>query len=161
MTGLAVAKVVKKAKAAFTLIELVLVAVLLGVIAMIAIPRFGSDATNRLAAVTTAREIASDMRLARSLAISNAGTTPQGYALQMTGGPPYSGYRIVNLTTGAPVSTKTIAGAIVCTGDSEFGFSVLGSLLPGSGTALLVSGDGKQYALALTPATASVTIQEQ
>jgi len=153
--------VVGKPKDAFSLIELVLVAALLGVIAMIAIPRIGGGAADRLAATTTAREIASDMRLARSLAIANAGTNPLGYAVQMTGGSPYSGYRIVNLTTSATVSTKTVAAAVVCTGDGEFRFSALGSLSGGSGTALSVSADGRQYALTLAPATASVTIQEQ
>ncbi len=153
--------VMKKSKDAFSLIELVAVVIILGVITMIAIPRFSSDTLNRLAVKTTAREIASDMRLARSLAISNASINAQGYALEMTGSSPYSGYRIINLTTAETVSTKTIPDEILCTGDSEFGFGPLGSLSAGSGTALAVSGDGKAYTLTLTPATGSVTVQEQ
>ena len=151
----------QKSNGAFSLIELVLIVALLGVIAMIAIPRFGSDAVNRLAATTTAREIASDMRLARSLAISNASANPNGYAVKMTGSSPYSGYSVVSLMTDETVSTNTILPEILCTGDSEFRFASLGNLAAGSGTALSVSGNGKRYALTLTPATASVTLQEQ
>ena len=150
-----------KSKAAFSLVELVLVVAILGAIAFIAVPRLGSDTLNRLTATTTAREIATDMRLARSLAVSNAGANSQGYAIRMTGSPPYSEYKIVNLVTDETVSTKTIPATVSCTGDTEFRFGPLGNLASGSGTTLSVSGDGKQYALTLTPATAAVVIQEQ
>ena len=79
----------------------------------------------------------------------------------MTGGAPYSGYEIVNLLTDAMVSTKTISAKVLCTGDSEFRFAPLGNLSAGSGTTLSVSGDGKEYALTLTPATGTVRMQEQ
>ena len=151
----------QKSVAAFSLIELLLVVVLLAVIAVVAIPRFGLDTLGGLAATTTTRKIASDMRLARSLAISRATTNSQGYAVRMTGAAPYSGYEIVNIMTGETVSTKIISSDVSCTGDSEFRFGPLGSLSPGYGTALLVSGQGKQYALTLTSATGSVTHQEQ
>lgn len=151
----------QKSRAAFSLVELVLIVAIIGVIAIIAVPRFGGDALNLLSATTTAREIASDMRLARSLAISKASTNSQGYAVRMTGSSPYSGYQIVNLMTDETVSTKTVLAAVSCTGDAEFRFGPLGNLATGSGTALSVSGDGKQYALTLTAATGSVTMQEQ
>jgi prepilin-type N-terminal cleavage/methylation domain-containing protein len=150
----------QKPRAAFTLVELVLVVVILGVMAVVALPRFGHDALDRLATTTIAREIASDMRLARSLAISNAATNAQGYAVRMVGAPPYSSYEILSIPTGETVSTKAIPGGVACTGDPEFRFGPLGALSPGSGTTLRVAGQGKQYVLTLIPATGSVTIQE-
>jgi len=153
--------IVQESRAAFSLIELLLIVVLVGVIAMVAVPRFGPDVMNRSAVPTTAREIASDMRLARSLAVSSASTNPDGYAVRMTGSPPYAGYEIVNLMTAETVSTKTIRAGISCTGGAEFRFGPLGNLSAGSGTTLSVSGDGKQYLLTVTPATGSVRFQEQ
>jgi prepilin-type N-terminal cleavage/methylation domain-containing protein len=150
----------QKPRAAFSLVELVLVVVILGVMAVISLPRFGHDALDRLATTTITREIASDMRLARSLAVAKADTKPQGYAVRMTGGSPYSGYELVDLTAGTTVSTKTLEAGVSCTGDTEFRFGPLGALSPGSGTTLRVAGQGRQYVLTLIAATGSVTIQE-
>ena len=146
-------------RAAFSLVELVLVVVILGVIAVIAVPRLGHDALDQLAPTTVTRQIASDMRLARSLAVSNASTNSQGYAVRMLGGAPYSGYEILSIPTAEIVSTEAIPGSVACTGDSEFRFGPLGALSPGFGTTLRVAGQGRQYVLTLIPATGSVTIQ--
>jgi prepilin-type N-terminal cleavage/methylation domain-containing protein len=151
----------RKPRAAFTLVELILVVVILSVMAIIAVPRLCTDALDRPAIAATTREIASDMRLARSLAVSNASTNAQGYAVRMVGAAPYSGYEILSIPTAETVSMKTISGRVTCTGDPEFRFGPLGALSPGSGTTLRVAAQGGQYVLTLIAATGSVTIQEQ
>lgn len=56
-------------KRGFTLIEVVIVAVIIGIISTIAIPRFGKVMT-RLKMKTSGRDIISQLRLARSYAVS-------------------------------------------------------------------------------------------
>ena len=56
-------------KKGFTLIEVVIVAVIIGIISTIAIPRFGKVMT-RLKMKTSGRDIISQLRLARSYAVS-------------------------------------------------------------------------------------------
>lgn len=58
-----------KSSKGFTLIELMIVAVAIGIISAIAIPRFGKVMT-RLKLKTTARNVISTLRLARSNAVS-------------------------------------------------------------------------------------------
>lgn len=145
---------------AFSLVELVLVVALLAVIAAITVPRFGGDLLDQSAASAAAREVAADLRLCRSLAVSKAAVNSAGFALRMMGGEPYAGYEIVDRMTGAVVIAKSIPAGVACTGDGEFRFGPLGNLLAGSGTVLSLSGDGRIYVLRLAAATGSLKVEE-
>lgn len=145
----------------FSAIELVLVLTIMGVLAMLMLPTFSSQTLTRLSSTAVAREIASDLRRTRFLAVSDAPSNPNGYALRMTGGPPYTGYDIINLKTSVTVVSKGISKDVSVTGGSDFSFGPLGNLLSGSGLSLTVSGAGRQYAITLTPATGSTKLEEQ
>jgi type II secretory pathway pseudopilin PulG len=150
----------QKSTAGFTMIEAVLVLVLIAVMGTIAIPRFAGEMLNATSAIGASRELSSDMRLCRSMAIANAGTNPTGYALKMIGTTPYPGYELVDLQTATTLSTKNFPAGVSATGDDEYRFGPLGNLLTGSGTSCTISGSGKHFQLTVTVATGSVIIQE-
>ena len=145
---------------AFSLAELVLVAMLLGVMAYVAVPKLQSAILHKQKADSTAQTIVTDLRLARRLAIAHAATNVAGYALNMTGESPYSGYQIENLDTSEIVETGTIDSQVSCTGGSDFQFGPLGNLLTGSDTQLTVSADGKSFTITVISATGAVKCAE-
>ena len=147
-------------RTAYSLVELVIVVIFLGVIAAIAVPRLNFSAITKQKADTTAWKIVTDLRRTRSLAISNAAENTAGFALNMTGSAPYSGYQIQNLNTSTVVDSHTIDSNINGTGSSQFRFGPLGNLLTGSGNQLVVSASGKTFTITLTPATGTVKCTE-
>jgi Tfp pilus assembly protein FimT len=147
-------------RTAYSLVELVIVVVFLGVIAAIAVPRLNFSSISGQKADTIAWKIVTDLRRTRSLAISNAANNTAGFALNMTGTAPYSGYEIQNLDTSATVDSHSIDSNIYCTGSSLFKFGPLGNLLTGSGNQLVVSASGKTFTITLTTATGTVKCTE-
>lgn len=148
------------AKKAFTMAELILVALLLGIMAYIAVPRLQYAVLRKQKADTVSMKIATDLRLTRRTAVSSAAQNIAGYALNMTGVAPYSGYQIVNLDTGQIVSSRTIDSEISCTGGASFRFGPLGNLLPGSDTNLVVSAEGRSFTITVVSATGAVKCVE-
>lgn len=141
---------------AHTLVELIIIVVMLGALALIAIPRLQFGAIYRKQADTVARKIVTDLRRTRQLAISNAATNPNGFALNMTGAPPYSDYRIVDGNgTPIPNGTFSIDSKISCSGGASFQFGPLGNLT-GSDSGLTVSANGKIFTISITPATGMI-----
>jgi Tfp pilus assembly protein FimT len=149
-------------KKAVTLIELVLIVLFLGIFAAIAVPRLNFSAILKQKADTIARKIVTDLRRARRLAISDAATNTDGFALNMTGSAPYSGYEIVNLNTSTTITNGTfsIDSAISCTGGDEFQFGPLGNLKAGSDTQLTVEAEEKTFTITVIKATGTVKCVE-
>jgi Tfp pilus assembly protein FimT len=147
-------------KGAFTLVELILIVLFVGILAFIVVPRMNLSAISKQKADTTARKIITDLRRTRRLAISDAANNTAGFALKMTGSSPYTGYEIENLDTAETVDSYTIDSAITCTGGSEFNFGPLGNLLTGSDTQLSVSASGKTFTIDITSATGMVKCTE-
>ena len=149
-------------KKAVTVIELLLIVLFLGIFAAIAVPRFNFSAILKQKADTTARKIVTDLRRARRLAISDAANNTDGFALNMTGGSPYTGYEIVNLNTSTTITNGTfsIDSAISCTGGDEFQFGPLGNLLAGSDTQLTVAAEEKTFTITIISATGTVKCVE-
>jgi type II secretory pathway pseudopilin PulG len=145
----------------FTLLELVLVVALIGILALLAVPRFAGDAMKRSAVRAAGREITAELRLARSRAVSEAIANPVGYAVRMTGGPPYTGYETVNLLTTTVIENHSLPAGVLSSGDDAFSFTPLGSLAVGSGTSLSLSAGGEQYTITLVSATGSATLEKQ
>lgn len=147
-------------RTAYSLVELVIVVIFLGVIAAIAVPRLNFAIISGQKTDTTAWKIVTDLRRTRSLAVSNAAENTTGFALNMTGSAPYSGYEIQNLNTSAIVDSHTIDSNINCTGSNQFKFGPLGNLLTGSGNQLIVSASGKTFTITLTTATGAIKCTE-
>ncbi len=146
-------------RGAFSLIELVLVVAIVLVIIAIAVPRLPPAVLGKADAYGTARMIASDIRLARRLAITNASTNSTGYALILTPSSPYRNYKIVDSSTGGTVGeVKNIPAGVMCTGDSQFPFGPLGNITVGSPPQLIFSRGGYQCTLSVTVATGRVVI---
>lgn len=144
----------------YNLLELIVVVLILGILAYIAIPRAQLAAIHRKEADTTARKIITDLRRTRRLAISDAANNTDGYSLNMTGSSPYSSYEIVNLSTSETVDTLTIDSDVSCTGGSAFQFGPLGNLKSGSDTQLTVAAQGKIFTIDIISGTGAVKCTE-
>jgi len=146
----------KKNAKAVTLVELLIVVFIISIFTFIAVPRMGMATVFKGKAQTSANQIASAIRLCRSLAISNAADNQQGYCLNITA----HKFEIVNLKTSQVVKTDKIQSEITCTGDTSFQFNTIGSRFGGTGN-LTVSGGGKTYTISVVSATGMVKCAQQ
>jgi len=149
-------------KKAVTVIELVLIVLFLGIFAAIAVPRFNFATISRKKADCQARKIVTDLRRTRALAISDAANNTDGFALNMTGGSPYTGYEIEDLNTSTTITNGTfsIDSAISCTGEANFQFGPLGNLKAGIDAQLTVSAEEKIFTITVIEATGTVKCTE-
>ena len=147
-------------KAAFTLTELILVVIFLGIFAVISIPKLNFAVVSKQIADCHAKKIATDLRRTRSLAISNAAENTTGFALNMIGAVPYFVYEIVNIDTAATIDSHIIDSDVSCAGGNQFEFGPLGNLLSSSDTELTVSAEGKTFTITIISATGMVKCTE-
>jgi Tfp pilus assembly protein FimT len=151
----------KDRRAAFSLAELMMIVVFLGVFAYIAVPRFNLAVVSRYKAEGIAKKIATDLRLTRGLAISDAATNTKGFNLNMVGANPYGSYEIENDDTNVTVATHTIDSAVTVAGVNKFfKFQPLGNLQTGSDLQLTVSAEGKSFTITVISATGVVKYVE-
>jgi Tfp pilus assembly protein FimT len=145
-------------RTAYSLAEMIVVVLILGAMAVIAIPRLNLTTIYSKQANAVAKKVATDLRRTRTLAISKAVNNPSGYKLQMVGSSPYTSYQIIDSNVAATVvDTLTIDSGISCTGGSLFKFGPLGNLLTGSSsTPITVSYGGKTYTITVISATGIV-----
>jgi Tfp pilus assembly protein FimT len=143
-------------KKAFTIVELLLIVLFLGIFAAIAVPRLQFATLHRKQADADARKIVTDLRRTRTLAISNAVTHSDGYMLEVTGSSSYQ----IGIINGPIVDTLTIDSTISCIDGTEFRFGPLGTPQPGSGTRLTVAANGKTFTITIVSATGAVKCQE-
>lgn len=146
----------------YTLFELILVMVFMGLLLAIAVPRMNHAAVSKQKADTTAQKITASLRRARSLAISDAAINQRGYELRMFGSKKssYTSYRIRNLKTRKTVDITNIDPDVKCSGTKTFKFSPLGNL-NSSGRRLTVSADDREFQITITPATGMVKCIEK
>jgi len=147
-------------KTAFTLAEALIAVLFLGIFAYVAVPRMQTSIIERYKSTSAAQKIVTDLRLVRTMAITEAANNTAGFALQMAGTSPYSSYTIVNLASGQTVATHTIDAKISCSGGAFFKFGPLGNLLSGSDTQLIVSAAGKSSTIAIAAASGAVQCVE-
>ena len=144
----------------FSWIEMIVAVAVIGACAAIVVPRLNFAIVSKSKAETTARKIVTDLRRTRSLAISEAATNTEGYALAMDGTGPYTGYVIRNEDTSATVDSHVIDASVVCNGGQQFVFGRLGNLKAASDTQLSVSAEGKSFTITIMPATGAVKCVE-
>jgi type II secretory pathway pseudopilin PulG len=146
---------------AHTLVELIIIIVILAAVAFIAIPRLQFATLYRKQADTVARKIVTDLRRTRQLAISNAATDPNGFALNRDG----LTYEIVD-GSGTPIPNGTFSIdpkiTITCPDEKSvqyFQFGPLGNLT-GTDSTLTISAEGKDFIISITPATGMIKCTE-
>ena len=144
----------------YSLVELIIVVLFVGIFAAIAVPRINFATISKQQADTVARKIATDLRRTRSLALLDAAGNSSGFALNMTGSSPYNAYEIENLDTLATVDTHSFDSTVGCTGGSNFEFGPLGNLVTGSDSSLTVAASGKSFTITIIPATGTVKCEE-
>ena len=142
-------------RTAYSLAEVIMVVLILGALAFIAVPRLNLAALYHKQAHTVAKKIVTDLRRTRSLAIANAANNNAGFRLQMTGSSPYTGYQITDVNSGSTVDSQSIDSHISCAGGSQFTFGPLGNLT-GGGTQLTVTGQGRTYTITVISGTGIV-----
>lgn len=149
-----------KERRAYSFVELIVIVLIIGALAYVAVPKLQFATLNRQRADTVARRMVMDLMLTRRLAISDAANNTDGYALNMTGSEPYSGYEIKNSDTEEVVDTCSFDSQVSVSGGDEFRFGRLGGLVSGSDTQLTVSSSGKTYTVTIVSATGAVKCTE-
>lgn len=151
----------KEKKAAFSLVELILIVAFLGIFAVIAVPRLNFAIISKQKAEALALKIVTDLRLTRRMAISDAANNNKGFELEMVGNP-HNSYTIMNTDTREIVASHTIDSDITVTAPTgqRFKFSPLGNLTGGSGSDLIVSAEGKSFTITINAATGAVKCVE-
>jgi type II secretory pathway pseudopilin PulG len=147
-------------KRAYSLVELIIVVLCIGILAAVAVPRLNFAAISKHKAEATTLKIAIDIRRARRLSISNAATNTNGFKLNMDGLAPYTSYMIENNDTGEVIDSHTIDSGVNCTGGKKFSFGPLGNLKSESDTQLVVSAEGRTFTIAATRATGMIKCTE-
>jgi Tfp pilus assembly protein FimT len=143
---------------AHTLTELVVVVMILGVLAIIALPRLQFRAVRQKKLAGTAHKLMADMRRARSMALRDASTNNKGFEVQRIGSP-WTGYQIDDLDSHATLDTVTFDASITVTGDNKYDFGPLGNLTVG-GSAIDLSVDGDSFQITFVAATGAVICTE-
>ena len=144
---------------AYSLVELIIIVLFIGVLAAISVPRIDFAIVSKQKVDTVARKIVTDLRRTRRLAIADAANNSKGFEMKMTGSQPYSGYEIANCDTGETVDSLTIDSDVSCTGDNEFEFGPMGNLT-GSDFQLKVAAQGRSFTITIITGTGMIKCVE-
>ena len=144
---------------AYSLAELILVVLFIGILATVAVPRINFAIISKQKVDTFAEKVVTDLRRTRRLAISDAANNSKGFEMKMTGSQPYSGYEIKSHDTHDIVDSFTIDSDISCTGHDNFRFGPMGNLTD-TGFQLQVAAQGRSFTITIVPATGMVKCVE-
>lgn len=145
---------------AFTLVELLLVVVFLGILTAIAVPRFNMASVHTQMDKALACKLTADLRKTRMIAVADAADNSSGYKLQINTHTPKS-YQIINLKTGQILETHSVDGRISFSGTTQFSFTPLGALNPAANVQLTMTGENKSWLFEVYGSTGSVQCTEQ
>jgi Tfp pilus assembly protein FimT len=152
----------------YSLVELIVVMLFVGALALIAIPRMNYGLIKKGRAEGSAYKFSMDLQRARSLAIMNASTHPDGYAIVLTGGSPYEGYKIFDVTNMTDVEEFEFNGSVNCTSTIGYGisglpamvFGPLGNVTNGDGEISFSDDQGNSYVVSVVASTGMTSISE-
>ena len=147
---------------AHTLAELVVVIMIMGVLAMVALPRLQFRAVEQKKLAAAAYKLVADLRRARSMALRDAATNNKGFSLlrkvdDISG--LQVGYEIEDLDSHVTVDTVTFDAGITANGNQKYNFGPLGNLVVGS-TPITLTAEGKTYTISFVAATGAVICTE-
>lgn len=147
---------------AFTIIEAIIMVLVLGFLAFIAIPRLNLAAVSKNKTQTSAAKIVSDLRLTRRFAVSDAANNTVGFELKLIGLSPYTSYEIKNSDTLETITSHTLASdvKIVSPTGIRFMFGPLGNLKLTSATEMTVFSELASFTITINPATGTVKCSE-
>ncbi|MBE0537654.1 MAG: hypothetical protein IH624_18465 [Phycisphaerae bacterium] len=152
----------KKPCAAFSLVEMLILAIFVGVMATITVPRINLGVIDKQKVDTAARKVVTDLRRTRRLAISAAATNTVGYGLTLTGSGPYKGYELRDRKSSAKVDSHVFDPGVSCTADGRnFNFGPAGNLITGGGATIELAARGRRFVITVIPATGMVKCVEQ
>lgn len=145
----------------FTLAELVVVVLIMGVLSAVAIPRLDFQVIRGNQALATARTMMADLRHVRALAIRDAAINDRGYQFKFIAPVPYSSYKLINAKTQEVVDTKTVESNVRVTATGILiQFGPLGNVIVGQEIQIVVSSGAKTYILSFQAVTGTVTLTE-
>ena len=125
-----------RSKPGFTLIEVVTIVAILGIVFLVAYPRFTD--VKKLSR-TTSRELVTNLRNTRSKAIS----TGNAHYLKLLPSSPYTEYKIFDNSDTQVGETQQIPTGVVCTASTDtFLFNYLGSCNNGINGTITLVGEG-------------------
>ena len=137
----------ERRRSAFTLVELVVVIALLAIMAGVVVPRMNFGAVHKAEAQKAALDVAGYLRMARSLALSDAGANASGYKLLLTS----TTYDLQKASTSASVKgVQSLPSGVSVSGDTTFHFDRFGELVGGSGKSATFAKDGASHTVYVT-----------
>jgi Tfp pilus assembly protein FimT len=147
--------------AAYSLVELLVIVVILSVMAMVAVPHLQFGAIHRKQAEVAAARILSALRQTRSLAILNAVDHPEGYSLRLTTAGAVTTFDIIDAATSTVVESQTLDQSVSMSSDALFTFTPMGALKTGTNAALSLSADGTTCTITVLAATGMAKCEEK
>ena len=149
-------------KNGFTLTEIVMVVMLLGVMAAVTIPRLNFAVVHQSEARGEARRLVAELRRVRSMAVRDAATNNKGFEMVMESTGVCTGYDIDDLD--APpetVDTYTFNDNVtVNAGNLKYSFGPLGNLTKGQGTEITVTSGSLSFTISFVTTTGAVILTE-
>jgi type II secretory pathway pseudopilin PulG len=142
----------------FSQIELLVVAIFLGILAVVAVPHFNLASVNTKKDEAFVRKLTTDLRKTRQMAIANAADNSSGFWLKIVGSSPDQTYEIRNVQTNTVVETFPVDSRITFSGTTQFSFTPLGTLNPITTVQMTVTGQSKTWVFDIYGYTGSVQV---
>jgi Tfp pilus assembly protein FimT len=143
-------------RAAYSLAEVIIVILILGALAFIAVPRLNYGVITQRRAYGVAKTLAAGLRHARTLAITNALIHPTKPTFTLVIDAGNLSYRIVDDFNGAAVDSQTFGKNVtISCGSCNFQFGPLGNLVSGS-SSITVTAGSDSYTITVKSSTGIV-----
>lgn len=149
-----------RARKAYTLAELIVTVLILATVAVLVVPRVQFGLMHRRQGEMAAWKIVTLLRRTRSLAILEAASNPDGFALDIKQTDNSTSYEIVPCGDTSVADSQTIDSSVDLSGRMKFEFSPLGTLKEKDAPILNVSAADKTFTISVIPATGMVTCVE-